>query len=317
MTWTDPDAVDLERDRMRMDRHPGDDAGRTTMRLHILGSGMPVPGVGAHRHGSSYVLQRDDEYMMFDCGPATTNKLMKAGIRPGWVDHLFFTHHHYDHNVDYPCFLLTRWDETLADTELQVFGPDLTEQITHRLMDEDEGAFAPDWIARINHPLSLGAYQRRGGVLPRRPPVTHAKDIGPGVVIDGPDWQVTTAPALHVQPWLDSLAYRLDTEEGSLVVTGDTAPCDSVIELAQGVDTMVSLCAFVQEDIDGTAEAAAMSGSRDVATMAQKAGASRLIVTHQNSGLDEPGQTERAIRDMARHYDGEIVWGEEMLVKQL
>lgn len=287
------------------------------MKLHILGSGMPVPVGDAHRHGSSYVLQLGDKYVMFDCGPATTNKLMRAGIRPGWVDHLFFTHHHYDHNVDYPCFLLTRWDEHAAERDLEVYGPTLTEQITHRLMDKDEGAFSADWIARINHPLSLGAYQKRGGILPRQPLTTSATDIAAGDVVDGPSWQVTTAPALHVQPWLDSIAYRIETEEGSMVVTGDTAPCDDVVELAKDVDTMVSLCAYVQEDIDGTAEAAAMCGSRDVAMMAQKAGAKRLILTHQNGGLDEPGETERAIRDMARYYEGEIVWGVEGLTKQL
>lgn len=282
------------------------------MRIHLLGSGMPA--ADAHRHGSSYVVNLGDDHVMFDCGPATTNKLVKAGIRPTWVDHLVFTHHHFDHNVDYPCFLLSRWDETTAKNELQVFGPTLTEQLTHRLMDEKDGAFAPDWLARINHPLSLNAYVNKGGVLPRLPPVTHATDIGPGSVIDGPSWQITSASAVHVQPWLDSLAYRLDSEEGSLVVTGDTAPCDSVIELSRDVDTMISLCAFVQEDIDGTPEADAMCGSRDVAKMAQEAGAKRLVLSHQHPRLDEPGQTERAVRDIARHYDGEIIWGQETMV---
>ena len=282
-----------------------------TMELHLLGSGTPL--ADAHRHGSSYVVRMGDRYLMFDCGPATTHKLVGAGIRPTWVDHLFFTHHHFDHNVDYPCFLLCRWDETNARNELQVYGPTLTEQLTHRLMDAEVGAFAPDWIARINHPLSLGAYVSRGGVLPRMPPVTHATDIGPGAVVDGPDWRMTAAPAVHVQPWLDSLAYRLDTDEGAIVVTGDTAPCDSVVELARDVDTMVGLCIFVQEDMDGTAEADAMCGTRDIAKMAQEAGARRLVLTHQHPGLDRPGETERALRDISRHYDGEVIWGREMM----
>lgn len=281
------------------------------MELHLLGSGMPM--ADAHRHGSSYVVDLGGRYLMFDCGPAATHKLVRAGIRPTWVDHLFFTHHHFDHNVDYPCFLLTRWDETTAERELQVYGPTLTEQLTHRLMDEATGAFAPDWIARINHPLSLNAYVKKGGVLPRMAPVTHATDIGPGAIVDGPDWRMTSTTAVHVQPWLDSLAYRLDTEDGSLVVTGDTAPCDSIVELARDVDTMVSLCAFVQEDMDDTPEADAMCGSRDVAKMAQAAGAKRLVLTHQHPSLDRPGETERALRDISHHYDGEVVWGREMM----
>ncbi len=48
---------------------------------------------------------------MFYCGPAATHKLVKAGLYPTQVDNLFFTHHHFDHNIDYPCFLLCYWDE--------------------------------------------------------------------------------------------------------------------------------------------------------------------------------------------------------------
>jgi len=280
--------------------------------LHIVGCGTPV--ADGDRHGTAYVVQRGDDYIMFDCGPSTTTKLAKMGIRPSWIDNLFFTHHHFDHNVDYPCFLLTRWEESIGgETELNVFGPTLTEQLTHRLMDREEGAFAPDWIARVNHPLSLNAYKSRGGQLPRKEPVTHARDIGPGQVISGKDWQITTAPAVHVQPWLDSLAYRLDTEEGSIVATGDTGPCDSVVELAEGADTMVSICTYVQDDIDGTAEATYQCGSRDVAIMAQRAGVKRLVLVHQVHHLDGPGQMERAIRDITRYFDGEVVWGKELM----
>lgn len=282
------------------------------MDIHILGCGTPV--ANGDRHGSSYVVQRGDDYIMFDCGPSTTTKLAKMGIRPSWIDHLIFTHHHFDHNVDYPCFLLTRWEESIGgETELEVFGPPLTEQLTHRLMDRDEGAFAPDWMARINHPLSLNAYKKRGGQLPRQPPSTRATDIGPGRVVSGSDWEITAAPALHVQPWLDSLAYRLDTEEGTVVVTGDTGPCDSVVQLAQDADILISICTYVQEDIDGTPEAQFQCGSRDVALLAQEAGAKKLVLVHQVHMLDEVGQTERALRDITRHYDGEVFWGRELM----
>jgi len=282
------------------------------VRIHLLGCGTPYST--AERFGSSYVVQVGAEYLMFDCGPSTTSKLVQSGLRPTWVDYLFFTHHHFDHDVDYPCFLLSRWNESIGkENELQVFGPTLTEQLTHRLLDEHDGAFAHDWIARINHPLSLNAHTSRGGTLPRKPPIVRAKDVGPGSVFSGSSWEVTAAPAKHVQPWLDSLAYRLDTEDGSVVVTGDTAPCDTVIELARDVDILISLCVGVQEDFDGTAEAEYMSGSTAVAGVAQAAGAKKLVLVHQAHWLDVPGQTERALRDITRIYDGEVVWGRELM----
>jgi ribonuclease Z len=240
------------------------------------------------------------------------------GIRPKWIDHLVFTHHHFDHNADYPCFLLTRWEESIGgENMLRVFGPDHTERLTHLLMDRDEGAFAPDWIARVNHPLSLNAYQKRGGTLPRKPPEMMASDIEAGDIIEGPDWVIRTAPADHVQPWLDSIAYRMESDDGTVVVTGDTGPCDTVRDLAIDADVMVSICTYVQDDIDGTPEAKYQCGSRDVARIAQEAGVRRLVLVHQVHHLDVPGQMERALRDITSIYEGDVVWSHELMTIDL
>ena len=71
--------------------------------IYVLGAGTPTPTPG--RFGSAHVLHLGDEFLMFDCGPAATHKLVKAGLFPTQIDYLFFTHHHFDHNVDYPCLL--------------------------------------------------------------------------------------------------------------------------------------------------------------------------------------------------------------------
>ena len=171
--------------------------------IYTLGAGTPTPT--PTRFGSSHVLKLGDQLLMFDCGPAATHKLVKAGLFPTQVDYLFFTHHHFDHDIDYPCFLLCRWDQSIGkENQLQVFGPDLTEQITEGILGEN-GLFAHDWKARVNHPLSQQVFVNRGGTLPRPAPSVAARDVGPGRVFSGPDWEVTAAPAEHVQPWLDSL----------------------------------------------------------------------------------------------------------------
>jgi ribonuclease Z len=286
------------------------------VRLHILGAGTPYADAG--RFGSSYILEVGGERIMFDCGPGTTYKMARMGLRTTDVDHLLFTHHHFDHDVDYPCFLLARWNESIGDENpLQVIGPNLTELISHRLMDEHEGAFAHDWIARINHPLSLHWYVGRGGKLPRPPLSVNARDVVPGPVHSGNGWEITAAPAEHVEPWLDSLAYRLDSEEGSVVVTGDTRPCDSVEQLARGADVMVCMCVYVQEDVDGTPDAEYMSGSLAAARMAEAAGVRKLVLVHQSHTLDAPGQTERALADISSAYSGQVVWGRELVTIDL
>ena len=117
-------------------------------------------------------------------------------------------------------------------------------------------------------------FVRRGGVLPRHKPVLVPHGIGTGVFLETDDYRITAARAEHVQPYLESLAYRVDTDGGSVVITGDTRPCDSVTELARGADTLLMMCCESHARVSstnhdlatfstpGAAEPAAMAGCR-------------------------------------------------------
>jgi ribonuclease Z len=283
----------------------------TSNALIILGSGTPTPT--QLRFGTSYLLQLGEHYVMIDCGPATTYKLVKAGVYPTQIDHLLFTHHHFDHNSDYPCFLLCRWDQsTGVERLLEVHGPTPTEWITERLIGED-GAFACDWRARIEAPVSQRVHVNRGGSLPRPKPCFHVRDVIPGEVIECDGYRVTTARSEHVQPWLESLAYRIEGNGATITFAGDTQMCQSIVDLAHGVDALVVNCWDHQSDMGESGEAAGQTGTIDAARMAQESGASRLILTHTGPHLSEPGSRERAIEDISRIYSGEIVFGEELM----
>lgn len=279
--------------------------------LYLLGAGTPTPTKS--RFGTSYILKLDKDYLMFDCGPATTYKLVKVGLFPTEIDYLFFTHHHFDHNSDYPCFLLSRWDQSTGkEHKLEIFGPPPTKQITELLVGA-KGAFSYDWKARINAPVSQSVYVNRGGSLPRPEPSFKVKDIGPGKVKEHNHWRVTAAKANHVQPWLESLAYRVDSDGKSIVFTGDTDLCESVSKLAQGTDILVVNCWDHQVTMEKNGEAPGQTGTLDAARMAQEAGAKKLILTHIGPHLTKPGSREKGIADIARLYQGEIIFGEELM----
>ena len=281
-------------------------------RVNVLGAGTPTPT--PTRFGSSFVAEVGDDQIMIDCGPAATHKLVKAGLWPTDIDYLFFTHHHFDHDIDYPCFLLCRWDQSIGkENRLQVYGPTLTERITHRLLDENEGAFAHDWVARVNHPVSQRVFVNRGGTLPRTPPDVFAKDVGPGKVFSGATWEVTAANAEHVQPYLDSLAYRLDTPDGSIVFTGDTQPCDTVTELAKDADVMLCMCWDDQEVMEENGEEPFQCGTTAAAKMAQEAGVKKLVLVHIGPHLSGHGPMEKGIGDIKKLYDGELVFSDELM----
>jgi ribonuclease BN (tRNA processing enzyme) len=259
------------------------------------------------------VAQVGKDFLMFDCGPAATHKLVKAGLFPTQIDYLFFTHHHYDHNADYACFLLTRWNHhTGQENKLQVWGPPPLERIT-KLLVGDGGAFYEDWNARVSHPASQAVHVERGGKLPRPKPDFDVSDIESGEVIEGDRWRVTTAYAQHAQPWLQSLAYRVDSDAGSIVITGDAVSCKPLAELSRGVDTFV---VNVWDHQDYMQEAG-IAGTLAAARMAQAAGAKRLVTAHSLDALTRPGSKEKGIVDIGRLFDGQIIFGEELMILDL
>jgi ribonuclease Z len=280
--------------------------------LHVLGAGTPTPT--PERYGTSFVLQLGEEYLMFDCGPATTHKLVKMGIFPTQIGNLFFTHHHYDHNVDYPCFLLCRWDQsTGSESQLRVWGPPPTNWITERFIGSG-GVFFHDLKSRMEHPASRRVHVHRGGSLPRPQPVVDATDIGPEEVIENDHWQVTTARARHFEPWLESLAYRVESERGTVVFAGDTGFCESVSRLAQKADVLVVSCF---EDQDWMAkhakeDAEIIMGTRDVARMAYDCEVKTLVISHYSTRIAGPDSMAHAVRDITQTYPGEVVFAEEL-----
>ncbi len=284
------------------------------VKLFLIGCGTPTPT--PERFGSSLVIKAANEHLMFDCGPATTYKMRRAGLLPTDVSHLFFTHHHYDHNVDYPCFLLCRWDhEKPAVPRLKVYGPPPTKLITERLIGS-EGAFADDWRARVEHPASQEVYAARGGRVHRPAPLFDVEEIVAGTSITTQNCRVTSGKAIHLQPMLESLAYRVDWDGGSIVITGDTGRCSVVKELARNATTLAVNVWDHQEEMSSTL-LSGFCGTLDAAEIAAAAGVRRLVITHQGPNLCRPGYMEKAVADMAAVFKGELIFGEELQILDL
>lgn len=279
-----------------------------TAKLFIICSGTPT--ASRERFGSCLVLQVGSEHLMFDCGPAATYKLVRDGLTPTQIGHLFFTHHHYDHNIDYPCFLLNRWDHEREDVpRLKVFGPPRTELLTQKLVGP-EGAFGDDIRARVEHPASQKVYAERGGSLPRPRPNPEVTDIESGRVMETVHCRVEAVDSVHLQPILSCLAYRVDWEGGSLVVTGDTARTAALDKLAEGAETMVVNVWDHQANMKPLLTQG-FSGTLDAAEMAARAGVKRLVITHQGPNLLAPGSRERAVSDVAGVFNNHIIFSDE------
>jgi ribonuclease Z len=188
--------------------------------ITLLGTGTPAPS--PDRQSSGYIIEAGADLIVWDHGPSAHHRLLESGHRTIDVTHAFFTHLHYDHCMDYGRLVLQRWDQG-ADRipDLQVYGPPPIARVTEQLFGAD-GIYGPDIHARVEHRSSLDVFEARGGKAPRKRPAPRVTEIHAGSVVEGNGWKVTVGHAQHVQPYLECLAFRLDTREGSICYTGDS-----------------------------------------------------------------------------------------------
>src|SRR3954451_5387232 len=212
------------------------------MTLAILGSGSAVPD--PERGNPSQAVAVDGTTLLFDCGERTTVNLVRAGINPLDVDALFFTHLHWDHISDFGYFALSSWN-CGRRRQLPIFGPTGTAAMV------DASLFG---VHKVDVD-SLRSYVR---ALPphivdrpsAEPPfVVHEIDVGWSWE-DGGVQVLTGAVEHHQRLGLPSIAYRVEGRDGVVVISGDTAPCDDVVELARGADVLVHDTAFLDEIIE-------------------------------------------------------------------
>lgn len=74
---------------------------------------------------------------------------------------------------------------------------------------------------------------------PDFPALISVTDVADAGIIHDEDGVTITSARVHHAPFTHALAYRIDTPEGSVVVSGDTSPCPELIELAQGADLLI------------------------------------------------------------------------------
>jgi ribonuclease BN (tRNA processing enzyme) len=281
------------------------------MRILLLGTGTPNPSL--RRMGSGYLVTVGQDVILFDHGPGAFHRLFESGIAPTRVSHLFFSHLHYDHCMDYARLVLTRWDQGAGTIpELKVFGPSHTSRMTDALFGSN-GAFAPDIATRISHQPSVETYVSRGGVPPRVGPNPQVSEIENGSVIEGNGWRVTCTTVPHAQPYLHCYGFRLDSPDGSFAYSGDAGRSPEFINLVRHCDVLIHMChqisgtAVSQEWIKGAA------GHLEVAAIGAEANVKNLVVSHIPSQMDVPGIRERLIIEMAEIFKGNIIWGEDLM----
>jgi ribonuclease Z len=157
-------------------------------------------------------------------------RLAALGISCRQLSALFVTHHHSDHLVALPDIALTRWiarDAQLEDAPLIVVAP---EGPAARFAERVLEPWADDIAAR--------SAQTRRSTVPRVQCLPFAvASEAVEVWRDGP--VRVSACAVHHEPVRPAVAYRVDTPDGSIVISGDTRACAEIAALAAGAEVVV------------------------------------------------------------------------------
>ena len=198
-------------------------------RLILLGTkGGPRP-TPQFRGAPAQVILIDDVPYVVDCGSGVADRLVLAGVKLPDLRHVFITHHHSDHVLDYGNLLLLAWAAGLK-TRVDSWGPPPLVGMT-RL------AFA---LNQVDIEVRIAD---EGRPDPRPLAVAH-EFAEPGLVMEDERVRVTAAIVPH-GPIKPAFAYRFDTAERSIVISGDTAYSEALIELARGTDVLVHEAIYV------------------------------------------------------------------------
>ena len=153
----------------------------------------------------------------------------------------------------------------------------------------------------------------RGGTLPRQRPTPVVTEVAHGDKVEGENWTITVAEVIHVQPYLTCLAYRLDTPDKSIVFGGDTAPIETLTNLAQEADVLLHMCHMMNDLVTDPRITGSCSGHLDAARTARDANVKTLVLVHITNQMEGPGVRERILREAGEIFDGDIIFGEDLL----
>lgn len=270
----------------------------------LLGTG--TPNAEPDRAGSSLAVVVNGTPYLVDAGPGVVRRANEAalagaeGLQASRLATVFLTHLHADHTLGLPDLIFTPW--TLErESPLRIFGPGGTAEMAGHLHD----AYREDIRIRLEglEPANATGHQ----VAPR--------EIGPGLVFEDENVRVYAFEVAHGS-WPQAFGYRFETPDRTIVVSGDTAPTEAMVEQCQGCDILIhevySQAGWERRDsVWQRYHAASHTSGPILGELAARANPRLLVLTHQLLWGATP---EELMAEVRAGFEGEVVYGEDLLV---
>ena len=276
-------------------------------RLILLGTGGG-PRPRKSRHPSAQVILINGAAYVIDCGDGVAARLAEAGVALPSLRHVFITHHHSDHNADYGNLLLIAWASGLR-SRVDTWGPPPIAKMTRLFLEMND--------------YDIKTRTADEGRLPLGP-LIHPHDVSKaGVVMKDDNVSVRCALVEH-PPVTPAFAYRFDSADRSIVISGDTKYSEALVRLAQGADVLVHEVMYpsaIDRLVAPLPNAVALkrsilshhSSPEDAGRVAASAGVKTLVLSHFVPAEDA-AISEQAWIDGARTaFKGDIIAGRDLL----
>jgi len=276
-------------------------------RLILLGTGGgPRPRKASS--AASQVILIDNVAYVIDCGDGVARQLVFANVPLASLSNVFLTHQHSDHNADYGNLIWLAWTAGLK-SPVNTWGPPPLAKMTKLFFEMN----AYDIETRI-------ANEGRPPLVP----LVQVHELTEGGIVMSDARVKVTSTLVHHPPVVPAFAYRFDTSDRSIVISGDTAPSPNLVRLSKGADVLVHSVLYVpavDRLVARVPNAPALKASiiahqtsvEDAGRIAQEAGVKTLVLSHLVPP-DDPEVSEQMWLEAARtHFRGNVIVGKDLL----
>jgi len=251
------------------------------VKIIILGSGTCVPSLT--RSSCSFLIQIQNNLLLFDLGVGTMRRLLEAGETISKVTHLFFTHFHPDHTGEFVSFLFaTKYPQTYSRrTPFDVIGAKGLQNFYEGLL-----RVYGKWIELEEGLMNIIELTHH----------THDQCAFDAFTMD-------TLPMAHIE---SSIGYRITAADGTTIAyTGDTDFCENAIALAREADFFICEAALPDAmKVEGHLTPS-LAGK-----IAAEAGVKHLMLTHFYPECD----TVDLKAECRRAYNGPLTIARDLMV---
>ena len=251
----------------------------TSLSVIFLGTGAAMP---ISRGLPCIAVRIDSNIYLLDVGEGCQQRLFRMGLSPLKINSIMISHLHGDHYLGVLGLFQTMHLSGRKET-LYIYAPRDFRELISKLAELR--------LLKIDFPIEI-------------------IDLGKGVKYS--DNKVVIR-AFLVSHGIEAYGFEISVRRPKvkIVYTGDTSPCENVVEHAYNADLLIHDATFTS-DLAEEAHEQGHSTAKDAALVALKAGVDTLVLTHISARYDDPLEL---FYDAYRYFPRVIVAEDYMVVK--